>query len=230
MSSTQADLDNHANQCNPDTQRLKFYLKRLRQRKKGCEVDLSKHPNWKQILNTYPFIHDYCNPLDAVGICIKKIETVFGKNYCPALRFKNDTFHEFSYKKIGMTEEKCLENRLRSAFNVEFTLIKKRPKRECHFDGHGKTLTWEHVPPFTFAIIKRNFLRRYNTIALSKSLVEEENVGWRLPKQVGRNFRNYHNKVATIKPCSLEMNQYRNKIMVWRKRCFDELQGRLQKL
>ena len=203
---------------------LKNYLKRVRRDGKTPDVDLSSHPNWKQILNNYPFIHDYCNPMDALGICVTEIETAFKVNYCCSLYFKDRDVHPFSYKKIGMTEAVCLRKRLQNSFQVEVALIlKKKRKKRCIFTGTTEKITWEHVPPYTFATIKRNFLKDFDEKTLSQSLVEEENVGWRLPLIIRKKFHAYHRKVATLVPCTWKVNQYRGKIMMWKKLYLEEL-------
>ena len=143
----------------------------IKERRKGRlgPVDLSHYPEWKQIMDSYPFIHDYCNPMDAKGIHIIMRKTAFGKTKCAALYFdyiiNNSGTHycEFSYIKIGKTEESCLRKRLGTAYSCEFKKITSAMVKPhtCAFGGGNGMMTWEHCPPYTFAKIKSVFSSRY---------------------------------------------------------------------
>ena len=195
-----------------DIQRFKRFIKRSRSQAPLGPLNLVEHPTWKEIMNRYPFIHDYCDPMTACGIDIVTTVTAFGTNRCPALRFANGTFHEFSYKKIGMSKKECLKKRLTSAFQVELRLI-RAPSKGIHM----------HVPPYTLPIIQRNFLKDRDSDKIARSLVEHEKVGWRLPKPVRKNFLTYYKKVATIQVTDYKSMKAMNRVMQYKKLCLDQL-------
>lgn len=206
----------------------------IKERRKGPlgPVDLSAFPQWKDIMNVYPFIHDYCNPMDAKGIHIIMTETVFGKNKCAALYFdgiveySGTHYCEFSYKKIGITEESCLRKRLRTAYSCEFKKITKHmaKSRPCAFGGDRGNITWEHCPPYTFSKIMYEFtLRNGGQLSLARRLVAKRNVGWHFPDDISRAFQEYHNRVAVIKPCEQNINRARGQTMIKKSHCLEEL-------
>jgi len=212
-----------------NTYRFKKYIQKIRKGKLG-KVDLTEFPQWRHIMEQYPFIRDYCNPLEALDIHIIETKTAFGRNQCAAMRFNhileyNDSpFCEFSYMKIGMSETQCLKKRLKQAFEVEFMNIVHGVERgPCEFGGKGKDLTWEHVPPFTFAKIKETFMKNYDEETISRSLVGKNNVGWCFPDKLAKEFRTYHNKVATLKPCERITNIKMGHVVRRKKQCFAEM-------
>lgn len=195
-----------------DIQRFKRFIKRSRSQAPLGPLNLLEHPTWKEIMKTYPFIHDYCDPMTACGIDIVTTVTAFGTNRCAALRFDNGTVHEFSYKKIGMSEIQCLKKRLTSAFQVELRLIQQRSKN-----------IYMHVPPYTFSIIQRNFLKKRDSDKIARSLVDDKKVGWRLPKPVRKNFLTYYKKVATIQVTDYKSMKEMNRVMQHKKQCLEEI-------
>lgn len=48
-----------------DIQQFKQFIKRSRSQTPLGPLNLLEHPTWKEIMNTYPFIHDYCDPMTA---------------------------------------------------------------------------------------------------------------------------------------------------------------------
>ena len=196
-------------------------------------VDLSSFPRWKEIMNEYPFIHDYCDPMDAKGIHIIMTRTIFGMNQCAALYFDNIVeysgthYCEFSHAKIGKTEESCLKKRLASAYQCEFKKIMKsvpRP-RECAFGGGTNDLTWEHCPPYTFSKIKSVFTSRNGgQLSLARQLVASRKVGWLFPDNISQSFRVYHDSVAVVKPCRRDINMAMARVVMAKRLCLDELQ------
>lgn len=210
---------------------FKLFIKKRRKGPLG-PVDLSAFPQWKEIMNEYPFIHDYCNPMDAKGIHIIMTRTIFGMNKCAALYFdviveySGTQYCEFSHAKIGKTEEQCLKRRLASAYQCEFKKIMRgghRP-RECAFGGGTNDLTWEHCPPYTFSKIRSVFtLRNGGQLSLARQLVAKRNVGWHFPDDISRAFQEYHNRVAVIKPCEKNINRARGYTMIKKSHCLEEL-------
>lgn len=188
-----------------DIQFFKRFIQRSRSQAPLGPLDLVEHPTWKEIMNRYPFIHDYCDPMTACGIDIVTTVTAFGTNRCPALRFDNGTFHEFSYKKIGMSKKECLKKRLTSAFRVELRLI-RAPSKGIHM----------HIPPYTLPIISRNFLKNRDSDKIARSLVEHEKVGWRLPKPIRNNFLTYYRNVATIQVTDYKTMKEMNRVMQYK--------------
>lgn len=206
----------------------------IKERRKGRlgPVDLSHYPEWKQIMDSYPFIHDYCNPMDAKGIHIIMSKTAFGKTKCAALYFdyiiNNSGTHycEFSYIKIGKTEESCLRKRLGTAYSCEFKKITSAMVKPhtCAFGGGNGMMTWEHCPPYTFAKIKSVFSSRYGgDLSLARQLVAVRDVGWHFPEDISRAFKDYHNRVASLKPCTKEINQSMSIVMRKKHDCLCEL-------
>ena len=143
--------------------------------------------------------------MTACGIDIVTTVTAFGTNRCAALRFDNGTFHEFSYKKIGMSEIQCLQKRLTSAFQVELRLIQQRSKN-----------IYMHVPPYTLKVIQRNFLKKRDSDKIARSLVDDKKVGWRLPKPVRKHFITYYKNVATIQVTDYKTMKEMNRVMQYK--------------